>query len=238
MKPKVRVVLVGTEGEVNLGFVARLIANFAAEELYLVAPKADPRSDEALRYSAKARNVLENAVMVKDLEEALKDVDLSACTSARVGYRTDVLRNPITPRRFAELAKNYSKVAVVFGRESVGLTREEIAKCDLLVTIPANPDYPVLNLSHAVAIVLYELWLTRAGMRETNQYHPTARGDTINRIVGLIEEIAKLVVDEQRLPHVVAAMKHCIAKASLTAGEASAIYYLFKRVLHSLGRRV
>jgi TrmH family RNA methyltransferase len=68
-------------------------------------------------------------------------------------------RIPITPREFAEKSRDLDeKVALVFGREDIGLTQEQLLRCDLLVNIPSHDDYPILNLSHAVTIVLYELF--------------------------------------------------------------------------------
>ncbi len=229
--PRVRVVLVGTEGEINLGFAARISMNFGVNELYLVTPKIDPFNHESLRFSAKARDLLIRAVVVDSLADALKGTDVSACTSARVGADTDIVRNAITPREFANLATEYSSVAIVFGRESVGLTREEILQCDLLVAIPAHPSYPVLNLTHAMAIVLYELWLARS---KVTTYHKEAKADQLERIKALFNDIAREVLDKERFPHVIAAIHHCIAKARLTRGEASALYYFAKRILSRL----
>jgi TrmH family RNA methyltransferase len=229
MPERVRVVLVETEGEVNLGFAARIAMNFGADEFYLVAPKANPSSPVSLRFAAHAKHVLEQATIVDSLDEALNGVELSACTSALVGYKTDVLRHPVTPRSFAELATRYRSVAIVFGRESVGLTRDEIAKCDLLVTIPANPSYPVLNLTHAMAVILYEVWLVRSGFRE---FHAKADADTLRRIIDLAKNLVERVVDEQRQVHVLAALKHCLSRCAPTTGEASNIYYLFKKLYH------
>ncbi len=225
---RVRVVLVGIEGNINLGFIARLVRNFAADELYLVNPQADPQSEEARRYAAKASDVLDHAVVVQSLEEALRGVDVSVCTSARIGQRYDVLRHPVTPWELVDILEKYRSVALVFGRESVGLTRDEITKCDLLLTIPANPDYPVLNLSHAVAIVLYEVWrhfkLCRREVREP------ADAEAVRRVIELATRIAEKVVEEQRRVHVIAAIKHVVTRSAPSRGEASYLYTFFKRV--------
>ncbi|MEM2221499.1 MAG: TrmH family RNA methyltransferase, partial [Ignisphaera sp.] len=93
------------------------------------------------------------------LDDALKNVSISACTSGVVSIEgIDILRRAIELDEFVNIAVRYDDVAIVFGRESVGLTRDEIAKCDLLVHIAANPEYPILNLSHAIGIVLYALY--------------------------------------------------------------------------------
>jgi rRNA methylase len=83
----VRVVLVGVEGAVNLGVIARTCVNFGVKELYLVNPVAS--LEEALRYSARGRELLSNAVIVNNLEKALEGVDVSAATSA-IGFQAEM----------------------------------------------------------------------------------------------------------------------------------------------------
>ncbi|ABM81469.1 RNA methyltransferase [Hyperthermus butylicus] len=226
--PRVRLVVVGVEGEINLGFIARLAANFAIDEFYLVSPVASPESSEARRFAANGVYMLDRVIVVDSLEEALKGVDLAVCTSAKIGQASDVLRHAVTPREFAEeIAPRYESVAVVFGRESVGLTRDELAKCHLLVHIPANPNYPVLNLSHAVAILLYELYNTRRGEK---QLHEPARGETLERIYEHLSWLAEKLVDRERVSQVKAALKHILWRCSITGGEASMLYYFAKKL--------
>jgi len=110
---------------------------------------------------------------VGDFETALKDTDLIVGTS---GIDTEsekrFARISVTPRDFAaRVAKMSGRVALLFGREDFGLLDEELRRCDLLTTIPASPEYPILNLSHAVTILLYELLAARAikhGKREAS----------------------------------------------------------------------
>lgn len=232
-----RLVLVGTEGEINLGFIARLAANFAVDEVYLVKPRVDPWSDEVRRFAAHGAYMVDRFQVVESLDEALRGVELAACTSARVGQRGDVLRHPVTPRRLAEeIAPRYRSIAVVFGRESVGLTRDEIARCHLLVTIPANPEYPVLNLSHAVAIILYELWLARSGEKAAKPVEE-ANAESLERIYSLLARAAERLVDRERLPQVLAALRHLLWRCPPTAGEASALYQLAKKLAKALEER-
>ncbi|MEM4788996.1 MAG: RNA methyltransferase [Ignisphaera sp.] len=161
MPLNVKVVVVGIEGEINLGFIVRLCKNFDVDELILVNPSANPWSDEVRRFAANGVTYMDSGrvKVYNSLDEVARNVGLLACTSAVVDIDSgDMLRKAIDLETFASIARNYNSVAVVFGRESVGLTREELAKCNLLVHIPANPEYPVLNLSHAVAITLYRLY--------------------------------------------------------------------------------
>ncbi len=225
---RIRLVLVGTEGEINLGFIARLAANFNVDEIYLVAPKVDPFSSEVRRFAAHGAYMVDRFRVVDSLEDALSGVELAACTSAKVGGRSDVLRHPVSAREFAEsIAPRYKSVAVVFGRESVGLTREELSKCHLLVHIPANPAYPVLNLSHAVAIVLYELWLARERWARAPEQ---AAGEELERVYAKLAAVAEKVADPEQLPRVLAALRHLLWRCPPTRGEAAALYHLAKRM--------
>lgn len=159
----IKVVVVGVEGEVNLGFIVRLCRNFDVDELALVKPAVDPWSSEVRRYAANGAIFIDSGKVkvYNTLEDALRDVGISACTSAIIDVdSSDILRKAVDLEDFLNIARGYKSIAVVFGRESVGLTREEISKCDLLVHIAANPEYPVLNLSHAIGIILYRLYKT------------------------------------------------------------------------------
>jgi TrmH family RNA methyltransferase len=230
LQARVRVVLVGVEGEVNLGFIVRLCANFRADELVLVSPQVDPYSETVKRYAANGVWFLERVRVVGTLEEALRGVDVAACTSAKIGGSSDVLRHAYTVREFAEnIAPRYESIGLVFGRESVGLTRDEIAKCDLLIHIPANPEYPVLNLSHAVAITLYELY-TALTSPSRGKLFEAPRRETLERLLDHAHALIEAVVDRERREAVLSALKHVLWGCGLTSGEASSLYHFFKKL--------
>ena len=154
----VRIVLVGPKFEGNIGAVARSMANFDFEELYLVDPCAV--GDDAYRRAKHGSDVLDRAVTVRTMNEAVEDCFLVAGTS---GITTKGDRNytrlPVPLREFAQQVSGYEeKIAVVFGREDIGLFQEELNVCDLLINVPKGERYPVLNLSHAATLVMYELF--------------------------------------------------------------------------------
>ncbi|MGC9071158.1 MAG: RNA methyltransferase [Acidilobus sp.] len=152
---RLRLVVVGPEGPVNLGYIARLAENFDVDELAIVTPQASVA--EAYRWAAKAWPRLATAKVYPSLREALAGVELSICTSDESSAH-DVLRTAVTPEEAALEGSRRGSVALVVGRESVGLAREELSMCDLLCTIPASPRYTALNLSNATAIILYMLY--------------------------------------------------------------------------------
>ncbi len=228
----VRVVLVGVEGSINLGFIARTCVNFAVEELYLVKPRAD--LEEAKRYAAKAVDMLDKAVVVNDLEEAISGVDLVVATTAKGYSRGDVLRQAIPIRSFVELLRGKNvKLAVLFGRESTGLTRSELEKADFLITIPANPTYPVLNLSQAVAIILWELWNIR---RVTaSNIPPPADRRSVEELLNLIKKASILVLgQEEKVRRVYEIWRKVLWRAQLSSYEVRLLYYWMQRVLSRL----
>ncbi|OPY34814.1 MAG: putative RNA methyltransferase [Methanomassiliicoccales archaeon PtaU1.Bin124] len=153
-----RVVLVEPQNDGNVGAVARSMANFGFKELCMVSPCE--LTDEAYKRAKHAGDILRNANVVSSFEEAIKDCFLVVGTSAIITYGDGhFVRIPITPREFAEKSQGMEeKVALVFGREDIGLTQEQLLRCDVLINIPAHDDYPVLNLSHALTVVLYEIF--------------------------------------------------------------------------------
>lgn len=156
--PGIRVVLVGPKFEGNVGAVARCMANFDVDELYLVNPCE--LGDTAFNRSKHGSQILENAITVTSMEEAVEGCFLVVGTSG-VTTKGDknYTRIPVPVREFAESCRGYEeKIAFVFGREDIGLLQTELNRCDVLVTIPASDEYPIMNLSHSVGVVLYEMF--------------------------------------------------------------------------------
>ena len=150
-----RIILVEPIYEFNIGMVARAMKNFGFNELYIVNPKS--LGEEARKYASHAVDILEKAKIVKTLKEALNDIDLSIATTGVIGGDYNVLRIAMPIQELSKLIKYHGKVAIIFGREDHGLSNEEIALCDVLATIPTSKEYPIMNLSHAVTVVLYEI---------------------------------------------------------------------------------
>lgn len=153
-----KVVLVEPLYQGNVGSVARAMKNFGFSDLVLVNPcKLEV---EARAMSSHAWDLLENATIVSSLSDAIKDSSIVIGTTGVSGLRFDEhLRVPaLSPREIRErLSGIGGNVAVLFGREDQGFNREELRLCDVIMTIPTSNVYPVMNLSHAVAVVLYEM---------------------------------------------------------------------------------
>lgn len=136
------------------------MSNFGFDDLWIVNPRILV-GGEARAYAMHGLNVLQAARIVVTLGQALDTVDLVIGTSAvAASSRSNLLRIPITPKEIARRVRSVKRrrVALVFGRESSGLTNHEMGLCDLLVTIPASHSYNVLNLASSASIILYELF--------------------------------------------------------------------------------
>jgi TrmH family RNA methyltransferase len=155
-----RIILVEPEYELNIGAVARAIKNFGFSDLAFVSPKCNPKDFDAIKYSKHAKDILQSARTFASLSQATKGCKFTVGTTG-VLFRhwSETFRTPISLRQLkANLkGKKEGKIALIFGNEGIGLSEAHISACDLIVTIPTSGKYPVLNLSHAVAIVLYEL---------------------------------------------------------------------------------
>ncbi|WP_410687050.1 tRNA (cytosine(32)/uridine(32)-2'-O)-methyltransferase TrmJ [Avibacterium paragallinarum] len=161
MLENIRIVLVETSHSGNIGSAARAMKTMGLSQLYLVAPKQGV-DKQAIALAAGADDVVKNAVIVPTFDQAVADCEFVIGTSARLRHLQSTL---LEPRACAEKAVAFAKqhkVAIVFGRERIGLTNEELLKCRYHLTIPANPDYSSLNLAMAVQLICYELrmaWL-------------------------------------------------------------------------------
>lgn len=152
---RIRVVLTRTSHPGNIGAAARAMKTMGLSRLYLVAPLSFPDPVAEARASG-ATDLLEQAVVVERLEDALIGTHFSAALTARRREWSVPPGNPreVVPELVAQAA--HGEVALVFGAENSGLTNEEVALCSLPVTIPANPAYSSLNLGAAVQLLCYE----------------------------------------------------------------------------------
>lgn len=156
MLSNIRIVLVETFHPGNIGAAARAMKNMGLSELYLVNPRVFP-DEEAVSRAAGAKDLLETAVVVQTVEEAIADCQLIVGTSARERSYDLPLQDLETASEQIWSEANEGKVAILFGRETMGLNNKEMLLCNRHLFIEANPEYPVLNVSQAIQLVSYEI---------------------------------------------------------------------------------
>lgn len=154
--PRLRIVLVEPREAGNVGAAARVMKNFGFGELWIVGehPELLP---VAGWWASGADDLLGEARFAPTLEEAIGDAHVTVATTSVRGRTSPVTFTPRTlAQRFAELADDQT-LALVFGREASGLTREELMLCQYTAAIPANERFPVMNLAQAICVFAYEL---------------------------------------------------------------------------------
>jgi len=153
-----KVVLVEPKGPLNVGSIARLCANFDVHELRIISPKCNLYSLEAKKMALKGQKYLDKCKIFNNLQQAIFDCDLVLASCGRVDKSKDsFFESPEDISKWISSMKQINNLAIVFGREDRGLTNEELLMAHRIFNIPSSDNYPSLNLSHAVSIILYEL---------------------------------------------------------------------------------
>tara|TARA_R110002072_G_scaffold4245_6_gene29998 strand:+ start:10942 stop:11688 length:747 start_codon:yes stop_codon:yes gene_type:complete len=187
----IRIVLVNTTHPGNIGGVARAMKNMGLRRLYLVEPRDYP-NEQAVWRAASAMDVLDAAVVVPTLTEAIGDCQFIVGTSARERRIPWPLMDARQCAQRMAVASSQEQVAVLFGREDRGLTNDELKVCNLHLNIPTSQAYSSLNLAMAVQIVAYELRMldcaAAAGPEPGEWDAPFATQDNMERFYTHLEE--------------------------------------------------
>ena len=224
------VILVNPKYGGNVGAIARNMMNFGVDELRIVGNK-EILNNEAYIRAVHAKNILNNAKFYDNLNDAIGDIDFVVGTSGAVSGDRNLKRVPITPRELAEKHKTLDgKLGVVFGREDDGLSNKELELCDLFVSIPTSDEYPIMNLSHAVSVILYELYLSsiespyNVKMRESSKLEKDILLNLFNDFVD-----NNKYVPEYRKELCKTIFKRIISRAFISGKEANTLMCVFKR---------
>ena len=236
----IEVVLVSPRNPLNIGAAARAMANFGFGRLAVVAPYA-PNWREA-RSAVGAPELLKDATEFTTLAEAVADCTLVAGTGTLAHRKPEQPVVPLpefSPRVERELARG-GRVALVFGPEKHGLTRQDLSYCHVLVEVPTDVRQPSMNLGQAVAVCLYEL-ASRASFPNANKQDesrviPSAVSGSLDRLAEVIEE-TMLTVDYSPVS-IREAYRHdlrlLLRKMALAEPDTRRLMGLFRRILWRL----
>lgn len=214
------IILVEPQLGENIGTAARAMANFGLSELRVVNPRDGWPSEKAKNASAKADHVIDNAQIFATVEEALSGLNLVYATTARP---RDMFVSVSGPEAAMKNARKHiasgQNCGILFGRERTGLTNDEVALADEIVTFPVNPAFASLNIAQAVLLMSYE-WMRTASEAEALQFEalsapPASKEDLIGffqHLEGALEA-ANFFRPPEKKNHMVSTLRALFQKA-------------------------
>jgi tRNA/rRNA methyltransferase len=223
---EIRVVLVEPLYEGNVGSVARAMKNFGFSDLVLVNPPE--LEGQARAFAMHARDLLDNAPVFSSISEAVGDSNLIIAATGNPGERVEEhIRMPAyTPCEIGKLLEGKGGlVSILFGREDKGLNNAELKGCDIIMNIPTSLQYPSMNLSHAVAVVLYELSDIKGGnMRLAERFDQNLMYDHIRELLNDID------YPEHKKDKTMLMIRRILGRARLSSREVQTIRGLIRRI--------
>ena len=204
------VILVQPESVGNIGSIARVMENFNFTKLVIFNPIET--TEKILSYYTQGfamhgKDILMNAEIIEsnnqsnyltEFQNFIQNYDFVIATTARGKSFSNIRRLSIFPDDFTlPVSVKPLKIAILFGRESRGLTNEEISKADILIRIPTHDKYPALNLSHACGIVLYEMFKKLNIINIGRGKNPVLIADKADRLI--LFEIIKNIIDKLKI---------------------------------------
>ena len=221
----IEIVLVELKIPENIGFIARVMKNFGFEKLVLYKCNV---TRESFVTAAHAKDVLEKALKIENLEEYLKDKNLVVgTTGVRSGRVERYIRRPYyAPEDLRKIVRG--NTAILFGREDYGLYDEELKLCNVIVSVPTSERYPVMNVSHAAAVVLYELSKEKFEFEREE----LATQEDVDRLVEYFEKLMESVwFPKHRIGRMKVVLKRAFGRATLSKYEADAISGIIRKTL-------
>jgi len=160
----IKIILVEPAGALNIGSVARSMKNMGLNQLLLVNPHCDYLGEDGRKMAVHGIDILENAVSVRSLTEALTGCKKAIATTAR--NRSIPIKLETPDQALPWLLEDQNPVALIFGPEDRGLNNEELSQAQRFICIPTHSEYSSLNLAQAVTVCVYELY--KATLTEAN----------------------------------------------------------------------
>lgn len=230
---RVSVVLVEPKYQGNIGAVARSMMNAGLSTMYVVG--GNGFDNDAYIRAIYGKKILDNSIHVDSLDEITDRFDVIAATSSATSMNERKFRRiPVSPDNFwKSLLPTGRKIALVFGREDDGLRNTEVEKCNYFIHIPSSPEYPAYNLSHAVAIVLYEMIKMMSG--PIGSHDISASSNSISLLEDEVEELLELSeYSSYRMKNTMVMLRRIIARSNLTDLE----YHKLRGIIDSLQRKM
>ena len=208
----------------NIGSVARAMKTMGLSRLSLVNPRIFPSGD-ANALSGNATDVLENANTYSSINEAIKDSTFVYATSSRDrSIQWPILNASSAAEKICNEVNSDKEISIIFGKEDRGLTNTELEYANNLIEIPANPEYPVLNLAMSAQIICYEIFKfsNDNNVKEWRDY-PEVNSEQLQRLINhFIDTAVEIdVIDPDNPKKIISRIKRMFTRLQPDEMEAS-----------------
>jgi TrmH family RNA methyltransferase len=219
MTALVRIVLIDPSHPGNIGSVARAMKNMALSDLTLVRPRSFPHA-EANALAAGADDILGGARIVETVAEAIGDCSFIAGTTSRPrSYYWEFATPRDVAGRIVSLGEE-NRAALLFGSERYGLATDDLQYCNVLVRIPANPEYCSLNLAMSVQLLAYEIFLAREEPQSRVQLElPLAPSSDVEHFYAHLHQVLNEIDFGDRTGHLMERLRRLFNRAQLDRNE-------------------
>ena len=208
----------------NIGSVARAMKTMGLSRLSLVNPRIFPSGD-ANALSGNATDVLENANTYSSINEAIKDSTFVYATSSRDrSIQWPILNASSAAEKICNEVNSDKEISIIFGKEDRGLTNTELEYANNLIEIPANPEYPVLNLAMSAQIICYEIFKfsNDNNVKEWRDY-PEVNSEQLQRLINhFVDTAVEIdVIDPDNPKKIISRIKRMFTRLQPDEMEAS-----------------
>lgn len=235
-KENIHIVFVECETPGNIGFLARTMANFGLKNLVLINPPT--LTNEAYYQATHGKYIVENAKIFPTLDDfyQAQRIDFKVASTGMAGGSYNLSRIPIKPEELGKSINVSNKTAILFGREGNGLTNNEIENCDICVSIPTDPTYPIMNISHAAAIIFYELFKNKHefGVEGVSNSSDLEKEYLVKDMEELIDY---LDIPEHKKRNGLKTFNNIVSRAFITGREIHTMKGILRRLKNKLGEQ-
>ena len=225
--PRVRIVLVEPQEAGNVGASARVMKNFGFRELW-IAGEHPPLDPLAGWWASGADDVIAGARFVPSLYYAIRDAQVSVATTSARGRAATVTLTPESLVHLFASLRDEQTLALVFGREDSGLTRDELMQCQHVVSIPTDGTFPTMNLAQAVGVLCYELSAVPTAPSERERPSAAVIERLHERAESLLLEVGFL--HENNPDRIYEDLRAIVARADLDVREATIALGIIRQV--------
>jgi tRNA/rRNA methyltransferase len=222
---KLRVVSVQPLYQINVGYIARVAANFGVTKLYFVRPRCKILGKKAIMYSKHGRRLLESATVCSSVSKAISG-SVAVATTAEKHKSSQSFFNTASLEEIGESlhSNGANTISIVLGRDDTGLTKEEIAECDYTLSLDTGSRYKALNISHSLAVILY--FLTR---NPSNEMEKHASAKELERLFLLFSATVGSMDHVRNKKGVARVFERVLRRANLSSEEVAALSAAFSK---------